>query len=970
MELYHATNAVGLASLAALAVLALSPSASQGIPAAPTVSIVTDSALGPGAAHGLAKVLSALESKGVSVEQTASLQAARGKHLIVLGTAEGRGPAASLLKDLGTSGPAGPEALLIRRAKSHGRRALLVVGSDDRGLMYAELDVAGRIGWAPDPRRPLSEVREAEERAAVVERAVSKYTMNRSCFESYFYDEAYWARYLDMLAQHRFNAFVLIFGYENAGYFAPPYPYFFDVEGFPDVRVVGITQEQQRRNLAALNRIIAMTRERGLGFRLGIWDHIYRGGVQGPSEHARTPTPGLVWGLSGENLIPYTTAALAKFLNEVPELNAIQFRMHGESGLKRGEMDEFWEAIYHVVKDSGREIRFDARAKNFPDSLIDKALDMGVNIRICTKYWAEQMGLPFHPTHINRQNQLDRRHGYADLLRYPKRYQMHWRLWNGGTTRILLWGDPDYVRRFAESTHLYDGEGFEINEPVATKMQDHPHDMAPFELLRPKYQYYDWEFERYWHFLQLWGRLGYNPDTPTEVWHREFERRFGREAAPYVERGIHRASQVLPRIVAYCFPYHRFPTTRGWVEKQRREDLPEYAKAEPSDTEQFLSIADAARRRLEGTESPKVWPQQTSEWFAQVAEDVLESADQAEARIGRNAGREFVSTMVDLRILAYLALYHSRRVHAGLGWVLFQRAHDLNALDDAIEHERSAIEAWEKLVEAAGDVYHDDLMMGRRGAGLAGHWRDELVELQEGLADLVDQRNSFRPTVTGPGPAIAHVPVRKALPGKGLVVRATVGGPNPIASVRVGYGTGGQGYRYAAMEQTGAFLYRGVIPGSDVRKGLEYFVEAADAQGGEAAYPERQSQGRAKSSVVVTVTRDHQPPTVVHTPIRSAPAEKPLAVTADVRDPSGVKWVRLRYRSVTQFEDYRTLPMLPTGKKHQYQAVVPGAHVVPEWDFMYFIEVMDNASNGRIHPDLEKETPYVVVRLQRGDAGR
>jgi hypothetical protein len=32
---------------------------------------------------------------------------------------------------------------------------------------------------------------------------------------------------------------------------------------------------------------------------------------------------------------------------------------------------------------------------------------------------------------------------------------------------------------------------------------------------------------------------------------------------------------------------------------------------------------------------------------------------------------------------------------------------------------------------------------------------------------------------------------------------------------------------------------------------------------------------------------------------------------------------------------------------------------------MYFIEAMDKDGNGRIHPDLSKETPYVVVKLQR-----
>ena len=114
---------------------------------------------------------------------------------------------------------------------------------------------------------------------------------------------------------------------------------------------------------------------------------------------------------------------------------------------------------------------------------------------------------------------------------------MEWRLWNGGTSRVLLWGDPEYARRFAESTHLYDGDGFEVNEPLATKMEAQPHDMKPFDLFKPSYRYYDYEFERYWHFFQAFGRMGYNPATPAEVWQREFERRFGKEAAPLCREG-------------------------------------------------------------------------------------------------------------------------------------------------------------------------------------------------------------------------------------------------------------------------------------------------------------------------------------------------------------------------------------------------------------------------------------------------
>jgi hypothetical protein len=115
----------------------------------------------------------------------------------------------------------------------------------------------------------------------------------------------------------------------------------------------------------------------------------------------------------------------------------------------------------------------------------------------------------------------------------------------------------------------------------------------------------------------------------------------------------------------------------------------------------------------------------------------------------------------------------------------------------------------------------------------------------------------------------------------------------------------------------------------------------------------------------VANTGDHEPPVVIHQPVTTAPAGQPLAILAEVRNPAGVKWVHLRYRSVNQHQDFRMLPMLPTGEKDHYKAVIPAEHVVPRWDLMYLIEVMDNQGNGRIHPDLNRETPYVVVRLSR-----
>jgi hypothetical protein len=628
---------------------------------------------------------------------------------------------------------------------------------------------------------------------------------------------------------------------------------------------------------------------------------------------------------------------LTKFLKLVPDLDAIQFRMHGESGLKRTEMGGFWENVYRVMNEHAPNVRFDARAKNFPDSLIDKAVEMGVNMRICTKYWMEQMGLPFHPTHIHPGNQHDRRHGYADLLRYPQRYKMHWRLWSGGTTRVLLWGDPEYVRRFAQSTHLYDGEGFEVTEPMATKMQDYPHEMEPFELLKSPYQYYDWEFERYWHFFQVFGRVGYNPKTHDEVWKREFQKRFGKEAGLYIQQALQRASKILPRIVAYTYPYNMFPTTRGWVGKQRMKDLPEYAKALPSDTQQFLSIDDAAKYRLDGIDSAQFSPEESSRWFTRISKDVLNLVGQAEQKVGEHRNKEFDSTIVDLKILSYLALYHSYRAKAGLRYALFKHSGDINALDDAIEMESEAIAAWGKLVES-----------------VTGHWRDELPKLNAGLEKLLEQRKTFKPGITEGKITIAHVPIHKVRPGKRLAIRATVSAKEPVDSVRVGYRSGQGDYAWVDMRQTEPSVYRTTIKAKDITARLNYLIEASCGDKHAKTEP-----------IAVTVTIDNKAPQVRHEHVTRAPAGKPLTITAQVSDVAGVKWVRLRYRNVTQFEDYKTLDMARTDADGKYKAIVPGQDIDAKWDFMYLIEVMDNNGNGAIYPNMENEAPYIVVKLDR-----
>ena len=95
-------------------------------------------------------------------------------------------------------------------------------------------------------------------------------------------------------------------------------------------------------------------------------------------------------------------------------------------------------------------------------------------------------------------------------------------------------------------------------------------------------------------------------------------------------------------------------------------------------------------------------------------------------------------------MLSNLALYHFRRVPAAVSYCLFLRMQDVAALDKTIAHEQKAIEAWRQMVDVAGDMYADPILVGK--VPLSGHWKDELVSLNSGLEKLKQQRVDLNQT--------------------------------------------------------------------------------------------------------------------------------------------------------------------------------------------------------------------------------
>src|SRR5206468_1564795 len=114
------------------------------------------------------------------------------------------------------------------------------------------------------------------------------------------------------------------------------------------------------------------------------------------------------------------------------------------------------------------------------------------------------------------------------------------------------------------------------------------------------------------------------------------------------------------------------------------------------------------------------------------------------------AGKEFHTSIADLKILAALSRYHAQRLLAGVCYNLYKQTGDLASFDEAIAYEKKALDAWARIVEAAGDIYSENLAFGAHAVGFSRHWKEEQQLLAGNFEQLQAERQK---AIAKPGTA-------------------------------------------------------------------------------------------------------------------------------------------------------------------------------------------------------------------------
>ncbi len=799
---------------------------------------------------------------------------------IVAGLAGRNGELDRLLKENALSVPSAAESLLIKKVQGKEGLTLLLAGRDERGLVFALREAAAGIEAAGKGADPLSAILEGAESPALKLRSISMHLLNADLEREWYFSEEFWRQYFGMLVKNRFNTFILRFA-DQTNYMAPPYPWLFDLADYPEVGVVGLSKADQARNLAMLRRIGELATEYGLDFALAIWQQkpvLEKNVPFAPYAHNYGPSA-LKNLPADEKLVDYGTKALARLLQECPTIKRLQLRINYESGIAEAIQPQYFRELFSVLKSLSRPIQLDLRYKGLNQSTVDQAVAAGLDVTISTKFWCEHMGLPFHPTTQDPMYSATR-YGYGTLLRSPRKYKVAYQLWNQGTSRVLIWGDPDYAARFAESCAEGDGDGFEVFAPLTDRGWGNEPGVWRI-LAKPELEYYRWESERYWMFYLSFGRMGYNPKAAPQVVQREFTARFG-AAADAMDRASRRASQVLPLLTATTMT--SASEWSYWPEMDLCGSLDLYSVVPPSDHGQFYGIRawKSLSGWLHGAWSPsprgfveeallgdvesKWTPVQVSQELDRLAEESLAALEQARQKVANPEDAEFRAMAVDVQALAWLARYHAAKKRAATHLAFFHATQEPGRLLKVREHAEEALKAWGQLVQVTDGFYSTNLVFGRSRETVgtpakpvnahAGHWKDRLPNVKADVnfaKALIAKHNvtnqTFRqyPGEVPPAqtPVIRHTPVVASGADSDIVIEAQVESIHPLKKVLLRFRPMDQtkAWTVMPMQETGKGLYRVVIPHDrfDANYDLLYYLEAR-IEGGGTLWPDWRAQ--------------------------------------------------------------------------------------------------------------------------------
>lgn len=590
--------------------------------------------------------------------------------------------------DLEEFWPQAEEAFLIKQVGT----TWIVTGSDASGVLYGELELADRVGAAKalpegidDMEHPTLKLRGTcigmQKQEINYEGAEYDYPYTRENFP-FFYDKAEWTKYLDMLAEERYNALYLWNGH--------PFTSLLKLPKYPEAQELPTAQLDE--NIAMFKWLTAEADRRGIWVVQGFYNiHL---------SHAFARAHHLPYHLSAPNPLAseYTRYAISEFVRQYPHAGLMMTL--GEALAPRYGAEWLAQTIIPGVKDGLKEagttkeppIVVRAHATDI-DAVMREAAPLYSNIDTMFKWNGESL------TWTNvRGSVLDRFKMLAENS-------------NVAIANVHLlsnlepfrWGDPDFVRQTVTNFQRIGIEGLHVY-PL---------------------RYWDWPYagdntqpplmqtDRDWIWFAAWGRYAWNPNRDTEkehaYWAAQFAERYGSaEAGEKLLEAYTLAGPCQPRLLPRIgiTEGNRQALTLGMT-------MPQLIDSQRFNPAVTLWTGDApAGERLDEYVAEEVkhephhgeTPIGVSDETVDASHKGLEAAQAAAPNVTRNKD-EYERVVNDLHAIALLTQYYNAKTKAAEQVLLYGYDREEAHLQQAETLLAESVDRFRELTAIAGPAY-------------------------------------------------------------------------------------------------------------------------------------------------------------------------------------------------------------------------------------------------------------------------
>ncbi len=640
------------------------------------------------------------------------------------------------------------------------RDRTLVVGRDDVGAMYGAMDVAERLDAQGAAALPLPAPVKASPFMKI--RAANLFLVLPEPGKPWWFrDPAFWTEYLDMMARGRLN-FLDMHGMYNLDntYFPNALLYLANSASMPNV---GIPRAERDQNLAMLNVVIKMAETRGI--KVGLMSYLVSLSLPGneketDEEKALTPQ--------------YNKEAVADLAVRAPGLSYLGFRI-GETG----RPPEWYIATY---VDTLKAVH--SKAVAYTRSWLTKKSDLlsliqasGPDTIVEAKYNGEQLGPPY----VISGGGMERwkSYSYEDFLEEPTPYKFVFQVRAGGTHRLFRYASYARTRRavlgMAVSPRV---QGFTLEAAHAYFPQ------GDFYHAHPEDSFSPWAFRRDELSYLLFGRLGYDPNTPEAIFRKALADRVGTDG---LWDAVQAASDITPTMLATetCGPDQRDYAPEldiggpvsYWALPSRKKEKTISCRMghQPFDEFAVASEYDTANDLLE---------QRATSRYTSVDMALLLLADAKVARTASGVAidpnnREAKDVVRECGVLADLGTWFAHKVRAATALAVYEGTGSRAWFGAAKAEVTDEIAAYRDLVRDTAYIAPFEEKMRMSHTKLTSfHWQRQLSTVEGDLAalDQVDAQTK-----------VAHLPSRAkgALPNPKTWLNAPKAAGPGLVSLKV-----------------------------------------------------------------------------------------------------------------------------------------------------------------------------------------